>query len=178
MGYFALPPILWRRSPNQSQRTSAVDLVVVHDTEGSYAGSVSWLCNPHAQASAHVVLREDGGEATQLVGWNSKAWACASFNSRSDNLEIAGSSRKGYPDKQLRRAARIVAYRLHKRGLKPRHVKPLSGQTGGFCYHSDLGAPGGGHTDPGFSKARSLWFDAWVKFEYARGHFRASWGRD
>ena len=56
-----LPPLIFKTSPNKSSRHgTAVHLVVVHDTEGGYQGAISWLCNPKAQASAHVVLREDG----------------------------------------------------------------------------------------------------------------------
>jgi hypothetical protein len=150
--------------------------VVVHDTEGGYEGSVSWLCNPKAQASAHVVLREDGLEATQLVKWGEKAWSCVAFNSVSDNLELAGFASKGYSRSQLRRAARIVAFRLHKRGLPANWVR--NGKGRGFCRHYDLGLPGGGHTDPTTSLTKWLAFVALVKFEYRRGHFRPDWGED
>lgn len=174
-----LPPLKQRKSPNQSTRSRPISLVVVHDTEGGYAGSVSWLCNPRAEASAHVVLREDGGEATQLVAEAAKAWHASEYNSPGLGLEIAGSSRKGYPDKQLRVAARIVAYWCKKYGLPPKHVVPKfpGDGTKGFTYHSDLGVRGGGHTDPGFSKTRSLWFDGWVKWEYLRGGFRKEWAK-
>lgn len=175
-----LPRLVWRPSPNKSSRHGRrIELVTVHDTEGAYAGSVAWLCNPRAEASATVVLREDGEEATQLVSEADKAWHCMNYNSLSLGLEIAGSSRKGYPDKQLRVAARIVAFWLHKHGLPPKHVRPRFPGDGsrGFTYHSDLGAAGGGHSDPGFSKVRSLWFDALVKYEYRRGGFRKDWTR-
>lgn len=171
----SLPPLKQRPSPNFSSRHGApVNLIVVHDTEGGYEGSISWLCNRAAQASAHVVLREDGLEATQLVPWGEKAWACVAFNSTSDNLELAGFARKGYTLGQLQRAARIVAFRLHKRGLPARWARKGSGL--GFCRHYDLGAAGGGHTDPTTSTAKWLTFVALVKFEYARAHFRADWG--
>lgn len=174
-----LPKLVLDYSPNQSARDGEkVSLVVVHDTEGSYGGSVAWLKNPQSQASAHVILDEAGDEATQLVSWSRKAWACVAYNSISDNIEISGQSKKGYSDPQLRRAARIVAFRLHKRGLPPNHVKPKHPGDGskGFTYHSDLGEAGGGHTDPGFSKIRSLWFDLRVKYEYKRAGFRNVWG--
>lgn len=177
---FILPPLAYRPSPNQSSRHGQhISLAVVHDTEGSYEGSISWLCNPRSQASATTVLREDGGHATQLVPYGKKAWHCMNYNSMSVGLEIAGSSRKGYPDKQLRVSARIIAFWLHQFGLPPKHVKPRYPGDGsrGFTYHSDLGSAGGGHSDPGFSRARSLWFDGWVKYEYLRGKFRKSWGR-
>jgi len=175
-----LPKLVLRKSPNYSDRAEAsrVDLVVVHDTEGGYAGSVEWLCNRGAEASAHVVLKEDGSEATQLVSWDKKAWACVNYNSWSDNIELAGFANRKYPLPQLRAAARIVAFRLKRRGLPPKHVVPSHPGDGrrGYCFHSDLGAAGGNHHDPGFSKAQALAFAAMVKYEYYRGGFRSSWG--
>lgn len=174
-----LPPIKFSESGNQSSREgSPVTLVVIHDTEGSYDGSISWLKNPAAQASAHLVLKEDGSEATQLVPWSRKAWHAVAFNRMSIGLEMAGIAKKGFGDAELRRAARIVAFFLRKYKLPPRHVRPdKSGQIGkGFTLHQDLGVAGGGHHDPGFTAAKSKWFDALVAFEYQRGGFRTHWG--
>lgn len=166
-----LPPLNIEYSPNKSSRRGThVDVVVVHDTEGSYAGAVSWLKNPKAQASAHVIVKEDGSEATQIVGWEEKAWSCVDYNSRSDNIELAGFAAKPYPKAQLDVAARIVAFRLKKRGLRPAHG------IGGFLYHSDLGAAGGGHHDPGFSDSQRKYFEDRVKKEFIRSHFRDQWG--
>lgn len=168
---YVLPDLRISSTPNRSTRHGArVQTVVVHDTEGAYAGAVSWLKDPRARASAHVVVREDGKEATQLVGWEEKAWACESFNAVSDNIEMAGFVGH-FSRAQLGAVARIVAFRLHKRGLKPNHSI-----TNGYCFHSDLGAPGGGHHDPGLSPADAKWFDSQVKYEFKRGGFRPTWG--
>jgi hypothetical protein len=113
-------------------------------------------------------------EATQLVPWGKKAWACVEFNSRSDNLEISDDAWNGGDREAWRVAARIVAFRLRERGLRPRWAR--GGCGAGFCRHYDLGAAGGGHTDPTTSTVQWLRFVARVKFEYARGGFRNSWG--
>lgn len=169
-----LPPLRWQESPNRSSRHGqAVHLVVVHDTEGGYEGSIRTLCDRSREASAHVVVREDGNEATQLVPWDEKAWACVAFNSVSDNIELAGfHDRLGL--RELRVGARIVAFRLHKRGLPAKWSR--HGLTPGFTRHYDLGAAGGGHTDPTTRLLYWLRFVALVKYEARRGHFRASWG--
>jgi N-acetyl-anhydromuramyl-L-alanine amidase AmpD len=76
-----LPPLVERHTPNFSSRHSAkVRLLVWHETAGPYLGAISWLCNPAAQASAHLVIREDGGECTQLVPLAEKAWHAAFYN--------------------------------------------------------------------------------------------------
>jgi N-acetylmuramoyl-L-alanine amidase len=169
-----LPPLKFKQSPNCSSRHGqAVHLVVVHDTEGGYEGAIATLCDPKRQASAHVVLREDGKEATQLVPWDEKAWSCVAFNSVSDNIEMAGfHDRLGRYE--LRVAARVVAFRLHKRKLPAKWSR--DGKSPGFCRHYDLGAAGGGHTDPTTNLLYWLRFVALVKYEARRGKFRHSWG--
>ena len=179
-GGASLPPIKFRKSPNFSSRVpNVVDLVVVHRPVGAYLGAVEVLCSPGHEASAHIVLgrtsRKAPLEATQLVPWGKKAWACMAFNSRSDNLEITDDAWNGGWDKEAWKvAARIVAFRLKKRGLPPRWAR--NGRGKGFCRHYDLGASGGGHTDPTTSTVEWLKFVARVKWEYARGGFREHWG--
>jgi hypothetical protein len=170
-----LPDLVWRQSPNFSSRGGAmVRLIVWHATMGAYAGAISWLCNPQAQASANAVEREDGGQATQLVQWGRKAWHVAAYNSVAEGLEMAGSG-PSWPLQQLRVAARIIAYRLHARGLPPRYARWGIGL--GFCRHKDLGLAGGGHVDPPMSLATWNLCKWLVKREAARGGFRPSWGR-
>ncbi len=66
--------IPFERSPNQSSGTIRPEFLVMHYTAGtSYAGSVEWLCNPDARASAHLVIGRDG-RVTQLVAFDRKAW--------------------------------------------------------------------------------------------------------
>ena len=169
-----LPVLLQRTSPNKSSRNkSETWLVVVHSTEGAYPGACSWLCNPKAQASAHLVLREDGLQATQLVPLAEKAWHVAAYNEFSIGLECAGFAGK-LPDAQLRVAARIVAGLLKSHGLPARYVGGNVSKPG-FTFHQDLGAAGGGHHDPGLTGLRKWQFVALVKWEFKRGGFRPVW---
>lgn len=50
-------------------------LIIVHDTAGGldHRGSVSWLCNPQAKASAHFVVGRKG-EVVQLAACVVKTW--------------------------------------------------------------------------------------------------------
>ncbi|HWO25504.1 MAG TPA: N-acetylmuramoyl-L-alanine amidase [Kofleriaceae bacterium] len=71
-------PAIWRASPNYNSRNGyAVSLVVIHSCEGNYAGCWGWLVQSQAQASAHYVVREDGGEISQLVTEANRAWHVA-----------------------------------------------------------------------------------------------------
>ena len=178
-----LPRLEWRRSPNQSDRRGDVRLVVVHRPVGSYRGSIEALCDPKHEASAHVIVRDDGLEATQLVAWNRKAWACEAYNSASDNIEtpdVVWTGSRLTQDQMfvLRVCARIVAFRLHQRGLQAEYI---SGSAllnhGGYTRHLDLGKAGGGHSDPTSDLNRWGMFCALVEAEFLRGGFRKSWGR-
>ena len=169
-----LPPLKFVASPNVSSRGGArVDLVVVHDTEGAYAGAISWFAQSRSRVSAHFVLREDGGEATQMVDLAKNAWHVCYFNRRSVGLEIAGRESAGFSDAAWLAAARIVVYLLHHLQIPCRFAEEGVGP--GFCRHYDLGKAGGGHDDPTTDAAKWAWFCALVKSEYARGDLPAIW---
>lgn len=66
-------PFPYAASPNRGGEMTP-EYLVMHYTAGSSAeGAVSWLCNPAARASAHLVIGRDGG-ITQLVPFNRVAW--------------------------------------------------------------------------------------------------------
>ncbi len=174
-------PLHWHPSPNFSSRGGQkVHLIVAHRPVGSYEGSIATLCDttrpPPERVSAHVITKEGGHEATQLVGWDEKAWACVAFNAFSDNIEFSDEMWVGQDPHGLAVAARIVAFRCHVRGIpavwtKAPHTTP------GVCRHYDLGIAGGGHTDPTTDDAVWTHFMTLVVAELARGGFRKTWGR-
>lgn len=168
-----LPPLKWRPSPNISKRSGRVDLIVIHDTEGSYAGSVEWFAQARSNVSAHFVVKEDASEATQMVDLADKAWHAYAFNSRSVGIEMAGISAKGFDAKEWEIVAEIVAYLLHHLQIPCKWARHGVGP--GFTSHFDLGAAGGGHRDPTTDPAT---WDAFVKLvdaAYARADFPAIW---
>jgi hypothetical protein len=168
---FALPALKHVLSPNYSLRGStAVRLFVVHDCEGSYAGSVGWFAQKRSQVSAHLVLRRDGLEATQCVPMDRKAWHACNANPYSDSLELEGFEKDGFPDAELDAAAAIVAWGLRRRGLPCRWAE--HGEGAGFCSHYDLGAMGGGHFD--ITTDRSVWLAFVVRVEAAYAAFGAA----
>ncbi|MFQ3587345.1 MAG: N-acetylmuramoyl-L-alanine amidase [Fimbriimonadaceae bacterium] len=66
--------------------------VVLHTTQGSYAGAISWFQNPNARVSAHFVLRSSDGEATQMVRFKDIAWHAGNwtYNTQSIGIEHEG----------------------------------------------------------------------------------------
>ncbi len=170
-----LPDLVQRPSPNQSSRHGTkIDLLVWHETAGAYAGAVSWLCNPAAQASAHLVVREDGQEATQLVPLAEKAWHAVAFNPRSVGVEHANTTAKGYAtEEQLRVSARVFGWLCLHLAIPPRWSR--DGQSPGVCRHLDLGAAGGGHTQCGPGTADWLRFLDMVHHEIERAEYKRIW---
>ncbi|WP_345006556.1 peptidoglycan recognition family protein, partial [Streptosporangium album] len=70
--------------------SNAIDRIVIHVTQGSYAGTISWFQNPAAQVSAHYVVRSSDGDITQMVREKDRAWHARDWNSRSVGIEHEG----------------------------------------------------------------------------------------
>lgn len=66
-------------SPNCSIRGATISAIVLHNTCGKFDGAISWLCNPNAQTSAHLVISRDGRVAC-LVPFSKKAWHAGNGN--------------------------------------------------------------------------------------------------
>lgn len=168
-----LPPLKWVSSPNFSKRSARVDLLILHDTEGSYSSAVNWFQNPASQVSAHFVIKEDGSEVTQMVDIGYKAWHAMAFNSRSIGFEMAGVASKGFGDLELLTTAHIFAYHLHHLQIPLRHA--IGGVGPGLCSHFELGRAGGGHTDPSTKPEFMYHFFELVTQEYNQGDFPPIW---
>jgi N-acetylmuramoyl-L-alanine amidase len=170
----ALPLLKWVKSPNFSDRHgSRVDLLVLHDTEGNYAGAVNWFQKPESRVSAHFVIKEDGSEVTQMVDICDKAWHACAFNPRSVGFEMAGLAAKGFAEPEWQTAANIIAFHLHHLQIPMRWAR--GGVGPGFCSHFDLGKSGGGHRDPTTDPATWQRFVSLVDVAYRVGNFPAMW---
>jgi N-acetyl-anhydromuramyl-L-alanine amidase AmpD len=92
-----LPTLLSRASPNFSSRPGArVDLLLVlHDCEGGYEGSIRWFEVSRSKVSVHYVVHEDGGEVTQMVDLADNAWHACTFDQRSVGVEMSGFASRG-----------------------------------------------------------------------------------
>lgn len=83
------PPAIWDPAPecNWEERTKEVSAVVVHYTEGSYAGCISWFKNCESSVSAHYVIRSADGQVTQMVREKDKAWHARTANGYTIGIE-------------------------------------------------------------------------------------------
>ncbi|RME00326.1 MAG: amidase, partial [Deltaproteobacteria bacterium] len=92
------PPAAWDPAAScnytWSERPASypIEMVVIHVTQGSYAGTISWFKNCSAGASAHYVIRSSDGAVTQMVGNGSIAWHAGNwdYNTRSIGIEHEG----------------------------------------------------------------------------------------
>lgn len=178
MSAVTLPELRWLPTKNTSSRGGVhANLLVLHETAGSYASALSWLRNPASEASATLLLREDGKLCAQLVTLASKPWTqCATFNPRAISLELANLTSKGYHDEhQLQVAARIFAWLCHSQKIPARYAR--GGHGAGICRHLDLGAAGCGHLQCGPGYSDWLRFVRMVEQELERGGFRRAWAR-
>jgi len=96
-----------------------VRYIVVHDTEGSYDSTVSWLQDPHAYVSAHYVIRSADGAVTQMVRTKDVAWHAGNWalNAHSIGIEHEAYAAEGatwYTDAMYRSSATLVRYLAHR----------------------------------------------------------------
>lgn len=138
------PTALWvPADPNNytTGRTAKIDKVIIHVTQGSYAGSISWFQDPVSEVSAHYVVRSSDGQITQMV-----RDADTAYHARSANASALGIEHEGFiddptwfTDAMYRSSAALTASLCDKYGI-PKDRTHIIG-------HSE--APGNDHTDPG-----------------------------
>jgi N-acetyl-anhydromuramyl-L-alanine amidase AmpD len=107
------PPADWDPSPNFGSRNgTAITHIIIHDTEGSFAGSVSWLQNPAASASAHYIIRSVDGYIKQLVREADMAWHVVCWNPWTVGIEHEGyvAQPQYFTDAMYRSSAALVRH--------------------------------------------------------------------
>ena len=131
------PLATWAPSPNYTRgRGAAVDLVVIHHTDGQMRSdrAVAHLRNAEAEkrVSAHFLVGQSG-DIFQLVDTLDTAWHCSGWNARSIGVEhvarTPGELAHGDPGlplaaEQLRASAKLVAWLLHELKLPIEAVVP------------------------------------------------------
>ncbi|MER7942046.1 amidase [Streptomyces sp. NBC_01696] len=138
------PSALWvaANSANfATGRTATVDKVVIHVTQGSYAGTISWFQNATSKVSSHYVVRSSDGQITQMVRDKDTAYHAKSANASSLGIEHEGfiDDPSWFTDPMYRSSAALTAYLCDRYGI-PKDRSHIIG-------HSE--APGNDHTDPG-----------------------------
>ncbi len=86
-------PAIWSATPScnyGSRNGTAIDGVVIHTTQGSYAGSISWAKNCSSSVSFHYIIRSSDGQVTQMLLESKKGYHARSANSHTIGIEHEG----------------------------------------------------------------------------------------
>ncbi|HEX3540080.1 MAG TPA: N-acetylmuramoyl-L-alanine amidase [Acidimicrobiales bacterium] len=143
---------VWIPSPNVSQRSSPVRLIVVHSAEGgsSFEGLGNYFSNPATKVSSHVGIDDKPGVIGEYVKPDRVAWAQGNANGYSVCAELLAYARWSR-DEWLRHPAMLantgawIAEEAQRFGLP---IVKVGAGGRGVCGHVDLSGPGG-HWDPG-----------------------------
>lgn len=120
-----------------------VDHIVIHDTEGSYAGSISWFKDPTAKVSAHYVIKSSTGAITQMVKEKDVAWHDKCFNSTTIGIEHEGYAahpEQWFTEPMYIESAKLSAYLADKYNIPKEH---------GFIVGHGEAPDCSDHSDPG-----------------------------
>jgi hypothetical protein len=145
-------PAAWSNYSHHHRPARDVRLVVVHVTEGSYGGTVSWFRNPRARAAANYVVGRDGRIA-HMVPDNEVAWHAGNgyVNAHSIGIEHEGYTGIDgtFTDAEYRASAQLVASLLRRYHLPANRGRIIghnqvpdpfhSGELGGWAHHTDPG---------------------------------------
>jgi len=127
---------------NQSRSPSSIDRLIIHTTQGSYSGAISWFQNCSSNVSAHYVVRSSDGQITQMVAEEDKAWHVGSYNGRSIGIEHEGfvaDPATWYTSAMYAESAKLAQDIVARTGVNATRTHIIA--------HSE--APGATHTDPG-----------------------------
>ena len=131
------------RTPAQRPDEYAIDRVIIHVTQQSYAGTLSIFQNPKKRVSAHYLVRSADGHVAQCVRESDIAWHAGNwdYNTRSVGIEHEGWVDKPeyFTDALYQESARLTASICDRYGI-PKNRDHIIG-------HVEV--PGTDHTDPG-----------------------------
>ena len=127
-----------------SRGVGDIDHIVIHDTEGSFSGSVSWFQDPTAQVSAHYIVRSSDGHLDQMVAEKNVAWHDKCFNTNTIGIEHEGyeaSPQLWYTETMYEKSAALTSYLADKYGIAKEHGPILGhGEAPDCSDHTDPGA--------------------------------------
>ncbi|MGN9787430.1 N-acetylmuramoyl-L-alanine amidase [Nonomuraea sp. ZG12] len=119
----------------------AIDRIVIHVAQGTYAGTISWFQNPAARVASHYVVRSSDGQITQMVREKDRAFHAGEYNRRSVGIEHEGyvNNASWFTDQMYRASAALTRNIADRYGI-PKNRTHIVGH---------VQVPGTDHTDPG-----------------------------
>lgn len=122
---------------------SSFRYIIIHTTEGSYSGAISWFQNPISNVSAHYVIRSRDGEITQMVKHKDVAWHAGNWDYNQNSIGIEHEAYVNDPawftDTMYKSSAALTRWLADRYGI-PKTRQNIIG-------HNQV--PGATHSDPG-----------------------------
>ncbi|WP_276279445.1 N-acetylmuramoyl-L-alanine amidase [Halorussus caseinilyticus] len=145
-----------------SRSPSEMRWIIIHVTEGSYEGTISWFKDPDANVSTHYVIENDSNaEITKMLNRGDIGWHAGNggYNDTSLGFEHEGyTDQTTFTDALYRSSAKVVRYLADKCNIpltRPSGVAPCNPYDGigGIIGHHQVPDPNdcgyNSHTDPG-----------------------------
>ncbi|GAA2473003.1 N-acetylmuramoyl-L-alanine amidase [Actinocorallia cavernae] len=143
------PPAEWTPASTSNYTDSgrpgtyAIDRVIIHVTQETYANTLAIFQNPEKQVTAHYVVRSADGHVAQCVRESDIAWHAGnwSYNTRSVGIEHEGwvDQPSYFTNALYEQSAKLTASICDRYGI-PKDREHIIG-------HYQV--PGTDHTDPG-----------------------------
>jgi N-acetyl-anhydromuramyl-L-alanine amidase AmpD len=133
--------------------SNPINKIIIHVTQGSWAGAINWFQDPKAQVSAHYTVRSSDGAVGQSVREKDIAWHAGNwpYNQTSIGIEHEGfvSDSSWFTEAMYRSSAQLAAYLCNKYGI-PKNRTHVIGHNGvPDPYNPGQYGGAGHHTDPG-----------------------------
>ncbi|MFI6499751.1 N-acetylmuramoyl-L-alanine amidase [Nonomuraea typhae] len=121
--------------------SAAINKIIIHVAQGTYAGTIGWFKDPRAKVSAHYVVRSSDGQITQTVREKDIAWHVRGANTNTIGIEHEGwvDNASWFTDQMYRASAALTRNIADRYGIPKTRANILA--------HSEM--PGNDHTDPG-----------------------------
>ena len=146
--------INWKQSPNYTTGRNGKKIIAIvnHQTAGQCPGSLSWLCNAAAKASAHYLIYRDG-TVYQLVKDSDTAWHAGAVNKPSwklydgsnPNHSTIGIEHECYPavggDGNLTELQYQATLALHRQLIKAHSIPIDRDHIIGHCQIDSVNRP-------------------------------------
>lgn len=142
------PGAIWNpaHSSNYSdgnRGASSINYIVIHTTQGSYSGAISWFKNASSNVSSHYILRSSDGQLTQMVDDRDVAWHDGCFNTNTIGIEHEGfvaDPDVWYTEAMYTQSAKLTAWLADQYGIPKDRAHIM-----GHAETPDCSS----HTDPG-----------------------------
>ncbi len=139
------PPMRWQPADPENYEEgrvgAAISGIVIHATDGRYAGTLSWFRDPRAKVSAHYVIRASDGQVTQMVAEKDTAFHARGSNRGAIGIEHEFDPRSGvgFTDAQYRSSATLVCAIARRYGFPADRAHIVGHSEVARTDHSDPG---------------------------------------